>query len=137
MSVHSFVFLRDDRLPTIKEWQRALDQFNTGIYLEQVEDLRSHTGFLPARFNGHQSGFEWFYNPVGEVFDEAPKEIGDRSHAADFKTHSDMRELICGMIAGAVLAKVADGLVLDEESGDFVDGDKALEIARQAEASHL
>ena len=46
-------------------------------------------------------------------------------------------ELICGMIAGAVLAKLADGLVFDEESGEYIDGNKALEIAKQLEKNHL
>ena len=66
-----------------------------------------------------------------------PEAIGDRTHAVDFVTHSDMRELICGLVAGAILAKLADGLVFDEESGKFIDGDEALELARRAEAEYL
>ena len=41
------------------------------------------------------------------------------------------------MIAGAVLASLADGLVFDEESGEYIDGSKALEIAKRHEKNCL
>ena len=136
MSVDSFVFLQEDRLPTIAEWQGALDEEECGIALERIDDLRKHTGYLPASYRGHQSGFEWFFGPVAEVVGDKPEAVGNRSHAIDFVTHSDMRELICGMIAGAVLAKLADGLVFDEESGEYIDGNRALEIAKKLEKNY-
>jgi hypothetical protein len=137
MSVDSFVFLRDERLPSVHEWQRALDQTGTGIVIDPTDDLRSHTGYLPARYHGHKTGFEWYYGPAEEISGQLPEAIGDRTHAVDFVTHSDMQELICALVAGAILAKLADGLVFDEESGKFIDGDKALELARRAEADYL
>jgi hypothetical protein len=133
MSVDSFVFLHANRLPTISEWQRALDEKQCGIVLESIDDLHTHSGYLPVDYRGHPSGFEWFFGPVADVFGEKPEAVGDRSHAIDFVTHSDMQELICSMIAGAVLAKLANGLVLDEESGEFINGDEALKIAKQHE----
>jgi hypothetical protein len=137
MSVDSFVFLQDARLPTVAEWQHALDTLDTHITLGQVDDLRSHVGYLPACYRGHNTSFEWFFGPVTEIYGQVPEAIGERSHAIDFVTHSDMQELICGMIAGAVLAQLADGLVFDEESNSFIDGKRAFEIAKQVEASQL
>jgi hypothetical protein len=133
MSVDTFVFLRDKRLPMVQEWQHALDLAKTGIVLEDIGDLRKHTGYLPAKFKGHESGFEWFYGLVKDTFGDKPSEIGDRTHAADLVTHSDMRERICALMAGAVLTKLADGLFLDEDSNGFIDGEKAMDLARQAE----
>jgi hypothetical protein len=137
MSVHSFFFLHDNRLPSVAQWQRGLDDAKTSIALDAIADLRSHTGYLPAKYKGEPSGFEWYYGPVADVFGQPPQEIGDRSHAIDFVTHSDMRELICGMLAGAILAKISDGIVFDEESGSFIDGNAALEIARRTETTYL
>jgi hypothetical protein len=136
MSVDSFIFLNENRLPTLSEWQRALDDEQCGIVLESIDDLHTHSGYLPADYRGHPSGFEWFFGPVADVFGEKPEAAGDRSHAIDLVTHSDMQELLCGMVAGAVLAKLANGLVLDEESGECIDDDKALEIAKQHEKTH-
>ena len=116
MSVDSFFFIRDENLPTIAKWQQALDSASTGIVLEDVGDLRSHTGYLPATHRGHESGFEWFYGPVLETFGDSPSALGDRGHAINCVTHSDMRELVCGIISCSILVQLADGLFFDEES---------------------
>jgi hypothetical protein len=127
MSVDTFVFLRDDRLPPIAVWQAALDQAAVGIVLSDVSDLRKHTGYLPARHRGHPSGFEWYFGTIAEYFGgELPSGLGDRGHVINFVTHSDTRELFCAMVSGAVLASIADGRLFDEESGGLLEPDTAL-----------
>ncbi|MGD9644623.1 MAG: hypothetical protein AB7U73_02860 [Pirellulales bacterium] len=138
MSVDTFAFLRDDRLPTIEQWQDALARENLDIVLENVGGLREHIGYLPATHRGQQSGFEWFYGSIADVYgDPAPSGLGDRQHAIDCVTHSDMRELVCAMLSLAVLAQLADGLVYDEESNELISGQAALKIAREIEADSL
>jgi hypothetical protein len=137
MSVDTFIFFRDDRLPSRDEWQAALDAENAHITLDHVDNLREFSGYWPAKFDGHDSGFEWFYGPVADMFGEQLEGAGDRHHAIDLVTHSDMRELVCAMLAAGVLAKLIDGLFLDEESGLLVTGDRAIEIARQIANSDL
>jgi hypothetical protein len=135
MSVDSFFFLRDDKLPTLSQWQAALDRAGAGIVLDNVGDLRKHTGYLPARYNGHGSGFEWYYGPLADTFGGKPPEgLADRAHVINCVTHSDMRELACGLIACSVLAQVAGGLFLDEESGQVIGADAALAMARRLES---
>jgi hypothetical protein len=135
MSVDSFFFLRDDRLPTVSQWQGALDRAGTGIILEDVGDLRDHTGYLPATHRGHPSGFEWYYGPLADNFGgEPPDGLADRGHAINCVTHSDLRELVCGLIACSVLIQGADGLFLDEESEQVVGADAALEKATALES---
>ena len=129
MSVHTLIFLRDDRLPTRDVWQQALDDAGTGITLDVVDNLREFSGFLPAKFDGEASGFEWYYGPVEEVFDDKPSAVGEREHAIDFVTHSDLQELVCATYAAGAIAKVADGLFYDEDQDAFVAGDRVLEIA--------
>ena len=81
MSVDSFFFVRDERLPTIPQWQIGLDRAGVGIVLEDVGDLREHTGYLPATYGGQPSGFEWFYGPLGENFaGHVPDGLGGREH---------------------------------------------------------
>ena len=134
MSVSCLVFLQDDKLPTIAQWQAALDRVNVGIVLEHVDDLRTHVGFIPATYGGHPSGFEWFYGPVSDNYGGDPPEgLGNLSHVADLVTHSDMREAVCSSLAGTVLTQLADGLSLDEDSGEVVNGDAALKVAREYE----
>jgi hypothetical protein len=130
MSVDSFFFVRDEKLPTLSQWQTALDGAGVGIELEDVGDLRSHTGYLPATFRGQPSGFEWFYGPLAQNFGgAAPNGLDGRQHVINCVTHSDMTELVCGLVACSVLSQVADGLFLVEESGGLVNANQALQVA--------
>ncbi len=130
MSVDSFYFVRDEKLPTLPQWQAALDGAGVGIVLEDVGDLRTHTGYLPATRHGQSTGFEWFYGPSAENFGgDPPDGLLGRGHVINCVTHSDMGELVCGLIACSVLSQVADGLFLDEESGDLVNANQALQMA--------
>lgn len=127
MSVDTFFFLRDAKLPTVPQWQAALDQAGVGIVLEDVGDLRKHTGYLPATHRGHTSGFEWFYGPVADNFGgNLPQGLDGREHVINCVTHSDMRELVCGSVACSVLLKLADGVFFDEEAGGLLGPDEAL-----------
>ena len=137
MSVDTFIFLNDDRLPSRDQWQAALDAENIKITLDEVDDLRDFSGYWPAKFDGHDSGFEWFYGPATETFGELPSGVGERDHAVNFVTHSDMRELACAMLVAGVLARLTDGKLLDEESDELVNGERALEIAREIASTEL
>jgi hypothetical protein len=135
MSVESFFFVRDEKLPTISEWQTALNKAGVEIVLEDVGDLRKHTGYLPATHRGRRSGFEWFYGPLADNFGgDPPDGLGGRAHVVNCVTHSDMGELICGLVACSVLSQLADGVFLDEESGGALSADAALEFARGLES---
>lgn len=134
MSVDTFFFVRDAKLPTISEWQAVLDQAGTEIVLEDVGELRTHTGYLPATHRGHPSGFEWYYGPLAENFGgDPPVGLDGRKHVINCVTHSDMRELACALAACSVLAQLADGKFFDEESGGLADPAKAMAEAASAE----
>jgi hypothetical protein len=136
MSVDTFFFVRDTKLPTVPEWQAALDQAGTEIVLEDVGDLRTHTGYLPATHRGHQTGFEWYYGPLAENFGgDPPDGLDGREHVINCVTHSDMRELVCALAACSVLGQMADGLFYDEESGGLLEPTAAMAEAVSAEQS--
>jgi hypothetical protein len=130
MSVDAFFFVCDENLPTVSQWQAALDRAGVGIVLDDVGDLRKHSGRLPAVWRGQPSGFEWFYGPLAEMFGgDAPHGLHGRRHVINCVTHSDMTELVCGLIACSVLAQIADGVFLDDDSGGLVGPNQALEMA--------
>lgn len=135
MSVESFFFVRDAKLPTIPLWQAALDRAGVGIVLENVGDLRTHSGYLPATHRGHESGFEWFYGSLAENFGgDLLDGLDGREHVINCVTHSDMRELVCGLVACSVLSQLADGVFLDEESGGLLKPAAALAQALSYES---
>ena len=135
MSLNTLVILRDDQLPSIAQWQRALYDAGINLQLDAIEDLRGHTGYLPAKLNGIDSGFEWYFGPVDEVFGQTPDGIGGRGHAASFVTHGEVHETLCALYAAGVLTGISNGLFFDEDAGAFVPGERGVEIAANWEAS--
>ena len=111
MSVESVIYLNDGRLPTIANWQAVLDARDVGMLVEDVGDLRTHSGFLPVTYKGTLSGFEWYYGAIAKPVDGV-----DRTHMAVFVTHSNILELYCALVTGAVLAQMSDAYVLDDEN---------------------
>lgn len=118
MSVDPFFFVRDTELPTIRQWQAALDRAKVDIVLQDVGDLRKHTGYLPATHRGLASGFEWYFGSLADnVGGDHSVDLNGRELVIRCVTHSDLRELICGLLACSILSQLADGLFLDEETG--------------------
>ncbi len=78
MSVELRVFVRDEALPTWQEWQRALDEAGSGLRMDEFSPSE-HTGFVPGKLDGHECGFEYFWEAVepGEG-EEVFAQIGDR-----------------------------------------------------------
>ena len=137
MSVETFLFVRE-QLPTVKQWQAALAGAGLNIKLDpEVDDLPSFTGYLPAVFDDHPSGFEFYFDTAENAFGERPDALGDRTHAVTFSTHSDIRELVCALYAAGALAKLTDGLLFDEDSGEFLDSDRILKMAKEMGDSEL
>jgi len=133
MSVDSFVFLRSDRLPTMAQLQHAMDEAEAGIRLEDVGDLRTHTGYWPVLHHGQESGFEWYVEGADDVGLTLPGDLGERDCTVRFVTHSDLREYVCAATTAAIVAQCSDGLVYDEESEALIDGAAALELAKRVE----
>ena len=137
MSVDTFVFLPEGRLPTVAEWQNALDDAGVGVVLEDVGDLRTHTGYIPATLKGRPSGFEWLSGTVDEIFGEEPEELSEHPEACCFTTRSDVGELVCALYSAAVISRSGGGLIYDEEEDSFVGADPVFTIAREIEEQEL
>ena len=48
-----------------------------------------------------------------------------------------MRELVCALYAADVLANLSDGLFYDEETDDYVRGDRVIQLAKEIEEQDL
>lgn len=128
VSVDIFVFLRKDRLNSTAESQARLDDLGIDLQLGVDAEPATHTGYWPSVLEGTPTGFEFYATPTHEGFAQTPPpSVGDRDYVANFVTHSDMRELKCGMLAAACLAIAAQGVAFDEET---MSGEDLLEQAR-------
>ncbi len=81
------------------------------------------------------AGFEYYFRPVSPTSTEEHvlARIGDRNVDVSFVTHSDLRELMASIIASSVLCSLADGVLLDTESAEFVSAADALAWGKRGE----
>ena len=137
MSVDTILFVCEP-LPTVAQWQDAIASSGLNIELDpEIDNLAAFTGYLPAVFDEQPAGFEFYFDTAENAFGERPPAIGDRTHAVTFATHSEIRELVCALYAASALAKLTDGLMFDEDSGEFVDSDRILAMAKEIADAEL
>jgi hypothetical protein len=133
MSVVWEVYFLPARLPTIAEWQAAIDA--AGFPLRLDDDgraLTASTGYFPVERAGQASGFELFCEiaPAEEVPATVAVKLPGVLMRASFVTHSEIAELITKLYAAAALAKITDGTQFDTESGELVAPPDPLQHAR-------
>jgi len=137
MSVDSFLLLRDERLPDCAALQAAVSRIDTGIVLDDVGNMRKHTGFWPVDLKGQESGFEWYYGTVAETFAENPAWAVGYAHVVRFRTFSEIHELVSAMYVAGALASLADGRFYDEESNELLGSEEILRLASALEETQL
>jgi len=140
MSVHLGVFLLREQLPTRDSWQRAIDAEGIDLQLEQADTIEQ-VGFWPARLNKKDCGFEYSFGRIetsipveSENPDPILEAVGDRDHQVSFVFHSSREDGEAAALAAATLAKIADGVLFDPQSGEFAVGADAYELLRRQEA---
>lgn len=116
MSVTTSVYLDRRNLPTTASWQAAIDTLEIGLALDPEPDTSTHVGYWPATIHGASSGFEFYLEDrAGSDDDGFPAVVGDRDLVVRLVTHSDLDELKCALLAAVALARLADGIIVDDE----------------------
>jgi hypothetical protein len=127
MSVRFHVYLREYDLPSRDHWQREIDRHGIHLTLDEFS-TREHTGFLRAKMNGAECGFEYSFQSVDETAtDGIPDEIGNRDKVVTFIIHGG-RELDCqaAMLAAAVLTELTNRVYDDPRASCFAEGQEPL-----------
>lgn len=133
MSMELHVLLEKSRLPDVQAWQAAIDALGFDVKLDPSLAVETDTGFLPAKFNGNDSGFEFDVSPVHEIADTYPEfgnEFAGRDVSGNFRWGGDLNEMACALVASAALATLTDGTWFDPQEGACVDPAGAVEEAR-------
>ncbi|KTF12244.1 hypothetical protein, partial [Pseudoalteromonas sp. 10-33] len=72
MSMTMYVILTLSDVPNTNSLNELSKQLNAPVqYLENV-DIKKHTGFLPVKLNGEESGVETYMSPLSEFTDYFP-----------------------------------------------------------------
>ncbi len=135
MSATIQVFLKNDKLPTVADWNAAIKAQGFDAVLDPF-DPRKDDGYRPAILKDAESGFEWLISPVtatevAEMYPDSPQLAGcDLQADLSFGTRAD--EDVTTIIAAAVLASMTGGYFANTETGTCVlSGNEALAVARE------
>jgi hypothetical protein len=121
MSVELHVIFNDSLMPDVQQWQGAITSLGFDVQLDAIEDLRHHSGFLPATIRGQQSGFEFDVSPATEIiaaYRQLASRVAGRDSSANFRFGGDLSEMACAMAASAAFAKLTDGVWFDPQDAE-------------------
>jgi hypothetical protein len=132
MSIEMHVFFRG-KLPDKRALSRAMAELGFPLTIA-VGSLERQSGFMPMRLRREETGVEFdVFNERAAVEELAGGDIDPRfERSANFRWGGSKDEMLCGMCAAAVLARLVNGIVLDGEAGKLLSADEAIAQATQA-----
>ena len=124
MANEQYVFIHKDRVPVVSEWQRAIDAAGFELRIDPDLKVFEHSGFLPCKLLGRESGVETYYSPAKEVFEDpaiVEELAGDRDYCISFRWGGEFDEAACAMILSYTLASSFGALVSYEGESLYED----------------
>jgi hypothetical protein len=126
--------LSDVTLEALANWQHAIGCEGFPLVLEGNEDLASVRGYLPARLEQRQTGFECYHIK--------PQELIDSCHGVQFGREwkyvlelvwgGDFTEMQAATMAGTAYARATGGVVFDPQTGQFLTASEAFAAVQEA-----
>ena len=117
-------------LPTKSALTRAMKELGFPLtILPPAGSLEKQSGFMPMRFRREETGVEFdVFTGRAEIEDLARDLAGDIDprfdRSANFRFGGDENEMVCGVCAAAALARLVNGVVL--EDGEPLSVDEAI-----------
>lgn len=108
MANEQFAFLDKASVPSRAQWQQAVDDSGFDLQLDPELQPFSHSGYLPCKLFGAESGIETYYDKATDVVPDADQlnELAEgRDSCITFRWGGDFREAACAMILSFALAK--------------------------------
>jgi hypothetical protein len=128
------IFVGPKGLPTISEWQQAIDGLGFNVKLDPSVDPATHSGYWPAVFEDRETGFEFYLDTSKDVlrhYSHIKSKVGGSKFCASFVLHSDMLELGAASAAAAALTSLTNGVWFYADGDVLYDASEAIASARQ------
>ena len=102
-----------------------------------VTSLEGHSGYLPMKLRHEETGVEFdLFEGRATVEELVGKDADPRfQRCGSFRWGGDENEMLAGLCAAAALAKLVDGVVLDEADNKLLAVDAAIDLAKTTLAS--
>jgi hypothetical protein len=117
MSLDIYVLLNKSSVPSVTAWQSALDSLGTSVILDDAFDPLHDSGFVPCKFGGTSTGFEFFLETTDDLgtYPQLAHHVQQYDGGAVFSWGSDLKECAAAISAAAALAAVAEGIMYDPQ----------------------
>jgi hypothetical protein len=131
MAVEMHVFFRG-KLPDKKALSRTMRELGFPLTVA-AGSLEQQRGFMPMRLRREESGVEFdVFDGRDSVEELAGKDIDPSlERSANFRWAGSEDEMLAGLCAAAALAKLVNGIVLEEQEGKLLSADGAIALARE------
>lgn len=140
MSMTMYVILSLSDVPNTNSLNELSVQLNTPVqYLENV-DLKKHTGFLPVKLKGEDSGVETFMSPLSEFSDYFPAFHSSafiEPVVVTFRWGGDMNEMVVALNSAYLLGYQKNSATFEPQSGVFLSNEQVKEGAEAMSANGI
>ncbi len=119
------VYMRRAALPSGRAWSLAVNDAGFALAMDHEFEPATFRGFLPCRYQGAPTGFEYHAGEVTEDEREVFEVPEDLDFVITLATRGDNSELACATIALGVLCQLTNGMLYDPQSGEAVSPDEA------------
>lgn len=132
MSIDTTVYLSHARLPTAAKWQFAVKVTGLALELESGFDPERSSGWTSCFFETRTCGFYYRLDLLepGVTIDGEPI-VADYDRAVTFSTISGLDNLAAATVAGATLARITGGTLVNMNHPPQLDGEAAMEWCEQ------
>ena len=132
MSMEMHVF-SDRQLASIAEWQGAIDAEGYSLRLDRDVQFATARGFIPAIYNGEQSGFEGYHDDAKETMGFLGNEHFDHPWrcALGFRWGGNFDEMYAAWMAATAYAVRTDGVIFDNQEARSYTPQQARELISQ------
>lgn len=134
MSLEQYAFINKTKVPSREQWQEAIDRSGYRLILDPELKPFEDSGFVPCKLNEQESGFEIYYEEIGEYLHAFPhlrEEIGKRNYTISFRWGADMAECACVLIASLALTNSFEAVIYYPDDDMIYNGQ---EIINEIEA---
>lgn len=123
MSMELFVLFAVTKTPTFDAWAEELTTQRAPVQLDHPVDLQKHTGFLPVRLQGHESGF-FFLRPDYDELVGAYPALSDLSaqnpSVFSLGYGGNFDECASAFYSAAALVRITGGKAFEPQGGIFM-----------------
>ena len=132
MSMTLYVVIALQDVPNTDVLNISINELSVPVVLESNIEISEHSGYLPAKLDGKNSGTETYVSSYSEFIEYLPEHDTpsfEEPVVITFKWGGDFQEASVSMYLAYVLSKKSDTIVFEPQSEIFLTAEQLLEGA--------